>query len=100
MAKPRSELSAILHSICEHVYFQPPASKQLIFPCIIYSLDNLDINRADNEVYRLNDTYSITYATRDPDDENIHIIARLPMCSMTNTSTMDNLHNYNYRLCF
>lgn len=100
MAKPRSELSAILHSICEHVYFQPPASKQLVFPCIIYSLENLDIDHADNEVYRLNDAYSITYATRDPNDENIHIIARLPLCSMTRVASVDNLHNYYYRLYF
>lgn len=100
MAKPRSELSAILHSFCKNVYFQPPADKKLTYPCIIYSLDTLDVGRADNGVYRLNDEYSITYVTRDPDDENIRKLARLPMCTMTNASSQNNLHNNHYRLYF
>ena len=100
MAKPRSELSAILHSICEHVYFQPPVSKKLTYPCIIYKLDNLNTRFADNGVYKLADEYSLTYVTRDPNDPNFHAIAMLRYCTMTNTQSSDNLHHYYYRIYF
>jgi len=100
MARPRSELSAILHELCDHVYFQPPANKQIIYPCIVYKLENFDVTFADNDAYRDMDEYSITYITRDPDDENIRKIPKLRYCSMTGTSTSDNLRNYYYRLYF
>lgn len=100
MARPRSELSSILHSLCDNVYFQPPSNKQLTYPCIIYKLDNIDATFADNDPYRLMDEYSITYITRDPDDENIRKLARLRYCTMSNASTSDNLRNYYYRIYF
>lgn len=100
MARPRSELSAILHGICENVYFQPPASKKIVYPCIVYKLNNLNETHADNGTYRMMDEYNITYITRDPDDANIREIGKLQYCAMTNAQSSDNLHNYNYRLYF
>lgn len=98
MGKPRSELSAVFHTICNNVYFQPPTGKMLTYPCIVYSLDAFDVTFADNGQYRLCDKYSVTYITRDPDDGNIRALAMLPLCSMTNTSHGDNIHHYYYKL--
>lgn len=98
MARPRSELSEKLHALCNNVYFQPPTGKMLTYPCIVYSLDTFDVIRADNGPYRTYDKYSITYMTRDPDDEVIRGIALLPLCIMTRSSNNDNLHHYYYRL--
>ena len=100
MARSRNELSAILHEICDNVYFQPPANKKITYPCIIYKLDKVDVTFADNGVYKLMDEYSITYITRDPDDENIRKIVMLRYCTMSNTSCSDNLRNYYYKLYF
>lgn len=100
MARPRSELSAILHEFCSNVYFQPPSNLKLSFPCIIYKLDSFDDRAADNRDYLTMDEYSITYVTRDPDDPNIRAIKQLPYCSMTNNTTADNLRHYYYRLYF
>lgn len=100
MARPRSELSAILHGLCDHVYFQPPTGKMLEYPCIIYNLDGMDVRHADNGPYQLYDEYSITYITRDPDDANIRSIALLPLCRMSNTSSINNLHHSYYKLYF
>lgn len=100
MGKPRAELSEILHGICENVYFQPPANKQLTYPCIIYKLENVDATFADNGAYRVMDEYSLTYITRDPDDMTIREFVLLRYCQMTNTSTADNLRHYYYRLYF
>lgn len=100
MAKSRADLSLTLSNICQNVYFQPPASKKLTYPCIIYSLANLNVIFADNGVYRIMDEYSVTYITRDPDDENIHKIAMLPLCRLNRTASPDNLHHNYYTLYY
>lgn len=100
MAKPRSELSTILHGICDNVKFQPPTGTMLTYPCLVYKRDNLDDRSADNRVYARHDVYQITYITRDPDDEAWHAIADIPLCSLTSTATSDNLYHYYYKLYF
>lgn len=100
MGKPRSELSKILHSYCDNVYFQPSADKKLTYPCIIYNLENVDIVFADNGSYRIMDEYSITYITRDPDDSNIRDLLSIRYCSLSRSYPSDNLHHYAYRLYF
>lgn len=100
MARPRAELSAILHDICPNVYFQPPANKKITYPCIIYSLDRIDVTPADNTSYRTMNEYSLKYITRDPDDANIVIIRGLRYCSMEKAYSSDNLHHYPYRIYF
>ena len=100
MARPRTELSEILHSFCDNVYFQPPADKKLTYPCIIYQLDGIDPLFADNGHYRIMKQYSITYVTRDPDDELITSLLTIPYCSLTRSYASDNLHHYGYRLYF
>lgn len=100
MARPRSELSDILHTICSNVYFQPPASKKMTYPCIVYNLDNKDVIFADNNRYIIMDQYSVTYITRDPDDENVNNILALRYCNLTRSYPSDNLHHYSYRLYF
>lgn len=100
MAKPRAELSALLHDICDNVKFQPPTGTMLTYPCIIYKRDNLNDRKADNRTYVRHDEYQITYITRDPDDMAWHEIADLELCSLTNTAISDNLYHYYYRIYF
>ena len=35
----------------QNVYFQPPASVKLSYPCVIYSIGNGDAKHANNKVY-------------------------------------------------
>lgn len=100
MAKSRADLSNLLHTFCTNVYFQPPADKKLSYPCIIYSLDNLNVMFADNGAYRMMDEYSVTYITRDPDDINIRKLATIPLCRLTRTASPNNLHHYYYRVYY
>lgn len=101
MAKPRSELSALLHTICDDVYFQPPANLMLSYPCIIYEVVDVDVTYADNGPYTLYNKYTITYITRDPDDVNRHeIIFKLPLCSMDRSFPNDNLYHFVYTMYF
>ncbi len=98
MAQPRAKLSDILHTLSDHVYFQPPTGTKIIYPCIIYKLENLNVKFADNISYRMLDEYSILYITRDPDDMRIHDIALLPLCKMNRSYTEDNLYHYRYTI--
>lgn len=100
MARPRSELSAKLHEICNEVHFQPPANKKISYPCIIYNLNRINVTFADNGSYRMMNEYSITYITRDPDDANINKFLTLPYCSFDRAYPSDNLHHYSYRIYF
>lgn len=100
MARPRSELSEILHDLCENVYFQPPTGTKLVYPCIIYSNEQIESNHADNAPYALYVRYSIKYITRDPDNEVRFALARLPMCASEKFYTSDNLYHYPFRLYF
>ena len=94
----RKKLSDKLHALCPNVYFQPPTSLKLKYPCIIYSLTNLDAKYANNRPYLLKDEYSLMYITKDPDDENIRKIARLEQCSAGRFYTADNLYHYPYTI--
>lgn len=64
------ELHGILVNLLgsNNVYFQPPESLKLSYPCIIYSKSSINSFNADNKNYILNTSYQITYIYRDPDD--------------------------------
>ena len=89
----RLDLSAKLHEICDHVYFQPPETVRLTYPCIIYERRTGDTVYADDLPYRFTYCYTITYIDPDPDSEVPLQIAALPMCKMDRCFTSDNLNH-------
>ena len=93
-------LSPILHAFAPNVYFQPPEETKLKYPCIVYELDDIDAFYADNAPYCFNSRYSLTYITRDPDDEKRYGIAKLPMCKFDRFFTSDNLNHYTYTIYY
>ena len=34
-----------------NVYFQPPASVKMSYPCVVYNIGNGEAKRADNQLY-------------------------------------------------
>ena len=54
-----------------NVYFQPPASVQLVYPCVIYNLSAGDAKRADDSVYTYTNRFELIFIYRKP---NIEII--------------------------
>lgn len=98
MIGPRLELQSLLEELLgsEYVYFQPPSNIRLQFPCIVYKLENIDNNFANNDVYKKDHGYKLTYITRDPDDENIDKISSLPQTRFLNHYVSDGLNHYAY----
>lgn len=77
-----------------YVYFQPPESIKLHYPCIIYSLSNVDMKHADNFLYLHKNRYMVMVVDEDPDSK-IHedIFNTLPLCSFDRSYTSDNLNH-------
>lgn len=83
-----------------NVYFQPPASFKMIYPCIVYQRDNEDNKYANNLPYSQNKRYAVTVIDRNPDSEIPDKVAALPLSSFTRHFTADNLNHDVYNLYF
>lgn len=59
------ELCSVLGS--RNVYFQPPESIKMSFPCIIYHLSGDDTSYADNKIYARMKEYNVTVVDKNPD---------------------------------
>lgn len=93
------ELVSILGS--RNVYFQPPESIKLKYPCIIYTRQRPDTIRADDRIYRDVIRYQVTFITKDPEDERIkQILYHFQMISESNNGVTDNLYHYYYDLYY
>lgn len=99
---PRLELQALLISLLGsgNVYFQPPATVQMEFPCIVYRRSNLHTDFANNSPYRMKKRYQITYIDEDPDGDVSEKLAALPLCSFDRFFVVDNLNHDVYNVFF
>ncbi len=93
------ELVALLGS--NNVYFQPPESVRINYPCIIYKLRSGDTKFADNNPYKFDKAYDLTYISKSPNNEMVDRIAmRFPMSRFDRFFTAENLNHYNFVLYF
>lgn len=53
----------------DNVYFEPPSSIKMKYPCIIYTVDRIKIMRADNKVYANKRAYQVISITANPDTD-------------------------------
>lgn len=78
----------------EKVYFQPPSSVRMVYPCIRYSKGRTRSFRADNFVYRFNQGYNVIVITPDPDSPIPQYIAEhFQMAEVDSTYVSDNLYH-------
>lgn len=94
-----------LHAkICEiigskNVYFQPPESFKIEYPCVIYSLSSVSPFHANNTKYSTFDEYQIIYITKDPDTAiRNKILNYLRYCRFDRYYSSDNLHHFVFTL--
>lgn len=98
----RLELQALLEILLgsRNVYFQPPTTLKMQYPCIIYKRDSINMDHADNAPYKNKTRYQVTVVDMNP-DSNIHEkVATLPMSSYDRFYTADNLNHDVYNLFF
>lgn len=98
----RLDLSKILKSTLgsSNVYFQPPESLKMSYPCIVYDWDKSDTRFANDSLYLGQRRYQIKIIDRDPDSVIPDKIAKLPKCSFDRHYVADNLHHFIYNLYY
>ena len=99
----RLELQTELENILgtRNVYFQPPATVKLQYPCIIYSKTYIDITHADNMPYSIARRYTITIIDRNPDSNiGTRMLATLPLCRYDRYFATDGLNHDIYSVYY
>lgn len=98
----RLELQALLQSVLgsTHVYFQPPPSVQMVYPCIVYERDRALTTFADDRPYNRRKRYQVTVIDRDPDSEIPDRVAQLPTAVHERFFAADDLNHDVFRLFF
>lgn len=102
MGRPRSELQEILVTLLGslNVYFQPPESVKMLYPCIRYVRDQANTRFADNSPYRHTKRYRVTVIDPDPDSEIPDKVAELPLCAFNRFYVANNLNHDVYLLYY
>lgn len=98
--QPRIKLHELLKETaggCK-VYFQPPESIRLTYPCVIYGLSNYNVRHANNALYIGMKQYTFTYITTDPDTDIPEKFLNLLYCGFDRAYTSDNLYHYVFRI--
>lgn len=87
------ELCDLLES--RNVYFQPPESVKMKYPCIKYSLSGVNAKRANDEIYQSTNRYELIVIDPNPDSDIWQkILKRFPMCSFDRPYVADNLNHF------
>lgn len=76
-----------------NVYFQPPESVKMQYPCIVYKRSSVHTRFADNELYMRKKRYTVTIIDKNPDSEIPDKVMSVPMCTFDRHFTADNLNH-------
>ena len=101
--RTRLELHERLKKVVDndHVYFQPPESVKMKYPCIVYQLDTIDTIHADDTRYINNKKYTVTEIDKDPDSIIPYkMLASFMKCKIDRSYTVDNLNHWVFSLFF
>lgn len=84
-----------------NLYYQPPESTKLLYPCVIYELSRFHQIRADNNRYRSIPCWSATLIIKKPQDAPItHLVDGFQMCSFDRSFASDNLNHYAFTIYY
>lgn len=100
----RLELHAKLVELLgsNHVYFQPPESIRMKYPCIVYERDSVDTNPADDLKYSKHVRYELMYISKDPDTDAIieQLLDEFKYCRYVRHFVSDNLNHEVFNLYY
>lgn len=77
-----------------HVFYQPTSDTRLLYPCLLYKLNDIPVDRANNRPYKVEHSYELKVIDRDPTSPLREAVVLLPFCRMTRSYESDNLHHY------
>lgn len=78
----------------KNVYFNPPESMKISYPCIVYARSRKSIKRADDNAYSTRTGYDVTIIQRDPDASIVDsIFYSFPYVQYNRTFVSENLYH-------
>lgn len=101
--RTRLALQAILETVLgsDKVYYQPPETIKIVYPCIIYELTEPKVRHANDEIYRYTDKYTVTFITKSAEPTDVLLRFRsVKLCKFTRHYIADNLHHYTFILYY
>ena len=98
----RLKLQTLLESIkgVSKVYFQPPETVKMSYPCIVYSLDADKGLHANNSLYFLRKRYMLTVIDKNPDSIIPDAVRGLAYCDFERSYKKDNLNHWVFTIYF
>jgi len=87
----------------ENVYYDPPESISMEYPCFRFELNNLDVKHADNKAYSKKLRWAVTYITRDVEEiEQVsdEMLEHFKYCNFDTSFRADNLEHAVFNLYF
>ena len=99
----RLSLQEKLEEVIEsrNVYFQPPESVKMTYPCIVYKLGSGNVKYASDIVYNFTKSYDVSYICKKPDIEFIDKMhGTFPMCKFNRHYVTNGLNHYVFTLYF
>lgn len=102
MPKHRLELHNALVNILgtDNVYYQPPETVKMNYPCIVYEHSRESTWHADDRPYKVDSIYMVTSIDKNPESETPDKIGLLRGAAFDRHFVSDNLHHYVYRIWF
>lgn len=97
----RLELHEELLQYTNNLYFQPPSSIKLEYPCIIYNKTGKSKRFGNDGLYFIKQGYKLIVIDRDPDSEIADNIEQdFQYCTIDQHYTMDNLNHTSLTLYY
>ncbi len=82
------------------VYFQPPSTVKMDYPCIVYELDEIDSIYANNSKYINTKKYQLTIIDKNPDSTIPDEVLKFPLCKLDRLFSSDGLNHWVFNLYF
>jgi len=83
-----------------NVYFQPPPSFQMSYPCIVYERSRILTEFAGNSPYKHDKKYTLTVMDENPDSVIPDAVSNLPRCSHDRSFKADQLNHDVFTLIY
>lgn len=82
------------------VYFQPPESIKLAYPCIIYERNRGRSFQANDDLYNYVKSYTLTVIDKNPDSLIPDELEKLRYCTMDRYYEADNLNHWIFTIYY
>lgn len=100
MTQMRSTLQTILEEIqttaneTPHVYFEPPETVKMSYPCFVYHFTGYNSVNANDDDYLKSEEYAVRYITKKADPPIPKAVAALPHVTYDRHYVAENLHHF------